>query len=141
MSEVEMMNKSPSGSVCPYYYMGGELHPLKYGSYYSDKNKLFGVMKAEEAFILNATGQYNRRIWIDLYETKLDSEVINALALHVKTIRRKIFKLCFVGCALFDKRRIIKQMAQNHIDIVKQIRFFSDPEKAKQWLVSEIQHT
>jgi len=28
-------------------------------------------------------------------------------------------------------------MAEKHIDIVKQMRFFSDPEKAKQWLVSE----
>jgi hypothetical protein len=28
-------------------------------------------------------------------------------------------------------------MAEKHIDIVEQIGFFSDPEKAKQWLVSE----
>jgi hypothetical protein len=29
----KMMSGSPGGSLCPYYYKGGELHPLKYGSY------------------------------------------------------------------------------------------------------------
>ena len=61
-----MLKKSPSGSVCPYYYMNGELHPLKYGSYLSNKDKLFDVMKAEEKFILESSGNNNRRIWIDL---------------------------------------------------------------------------
>jgi hypothetical protein len=32
-----MITKSPSGSLCPYYYMGSELHPLHYGSYFDDK--------------------------------------------------------------------------------------------------------
>jgi hypothetical protein len=65
------LDKSPSGSACPYYFMGGELHPLKYGSYFENKEKLFAVIKAEEDFILKSSGQNNRRIWIDLYETKL----------------------------------------------------------------------
>jgi hypothetical protein len=117
--------------------MGGELHPLKYGSYFCDKEKLFTVIKAEESFILKSSGQNNRRIWIDLYETKLDNEVIDALAVHIKTIRPKIFKLCFVGCSIFNRARMKYKMAEKCIDIVGQIRFFSDPEKAKQWLVSE----
>jgi hypothetical protein len=134
---IEMINKSPSGSLCPYYYKGGELHPLKYGSFFADKNKLFQVMKAEEEFILKSSGQKNRRIWIDLYETKLDSEVISALSLHIKTIQHKIFKLCFVGCPFFDRRKIKEQMVRNQIGITEQTKFFSDPEKAKQWLVGE----
>ena len=129
------MNKSPSGSLCPYYYMGGELHPLKYGSYYNDKNKLFAVMKAEEEFILKSSGENNRRIWIDLYESTLDNEVIDKLVLHVKTIRSKIFKLCFVGCSFLDKLRIKKQMKASNIDIAEQVKFYSDPEEAKQWLI------
>lgn len=129
------MNKSPSGSLCPYYYMGGELHPLKYGSYFKNKDKLFAVMKAEEEFILKSSGQNNRRIWIDLYETTLDNEVIESLVLHLKAIRSKIFKLCLVGCSLADKRRIKKQMVFSNMDIVEQVRFFTDPEEAKQWLV------
>lgn len=133
--EVIVLNKSPSGSLCPYYYMGGELHPLKYGSYFSDKDKLFVVMKAEEEFILKSSGQNNRLIWIDLYETTLDNEVIDNLVLHIKTIRPKIFKLCLVGCSFLDKRKIKKRMIANNIDIVEQIKFFSDPEEAKQWLV------
>lgn len=129
------MNKSPSGSLCPYYYMGGELHPLKYGSYFSNKDKLFAVMKAEEEFILESSGQNNRRIWIDLYETTLNNEVIEKLVLHIKAISPKIFKLCLVGCSFIDKHRIKKQMQVNNMNIVEQVKFFSDPEEAKQWLV------
>jgi hypothetical protein len=115
--------------------MGGELHPLKYGSYFSDKDKLFAMMKAEEEFILKSSGQNNRRIWIDLYETTLDNEVIENLVLHIKTIRSKIYKLCFVGCSFLSKRKIKKLMIADNMDIVAQIRFFSDPEQAKKWLV------
>lgn len=110
---------------------------MKYGSYFYDKEKLFAVIKAEENFILKSSGQNNRRIWIDLYETKLDNEVIDALALHIKTIRSKIFRLCFVGCSIFDRIRLKRKMAEELINIVEQIKFFSDPEKAKQWLISE----
>lgn len=46
--KVSELNKSPSGSICPYYYMGGELHSLKYGIYFTDKQKLFAVNKAAE---------------------------------------------------------------------------------------------
>lgn len=133
------MSKSPSGSLCPYYYMGGELHPLKYGSYFNDKDKLFAVIKAEEAFILNSSGQNNRRIWIDLYETKLDDEVIDTLISHIEVISIKIFKLSLVGCSFFEKRKIIKKMTANNMQIVEEIKFFSDPEKAKQWLIGKIQ--
>jgi hypothetical protein len=115
--------------------MGGELHPLKYGSYYKDNNKLFAVMQAEEEFILKSAGEKNRRIWVDLYETKLDREVVYKLVLHIKTISSKIFKVCFVGCSFFDRCRLKKQMKDSSLDIAEQIRFFSDPEEAKQWLV------
>lgn len=131
------LKRSPSGSICPYYYMGGELQPLKYGSCFSDKNKLFQVIKAEEDFILRSSGQHNRRVWIDLYETKLDDEVISALALHIKMIEPKVFRLCLVGCPLLARYKVKKKLTELHSALAQQIRFFSDPEKAKQWLVGE----
>jgi len=115
--------------------MGGELHPLKYGSYFKNKDELFAIMKAEEEFIIKSSGQNNRRIWIDLYETSLDNEVIENLVLHIKTIRSKIYRLCLVGCSLADRHKIKKKMQSCNVDIAEQVRFFSDPEEAKQWLV------
>ena len=129
------MIKSPSGSLCPYYYMGGELHPLKYGSFFEDKKKLFAIINEEEEFILGASGNHNRRIWIDLYETRLDNEVIEKLVLHITNIDPKIFKLCLVGCSAFSKYKIIKKMKMNGLSIAPQVKFFSDPEIAKQWLI------
>jgi len=118
--------------------MGGELHPLKYGSYYTDKNRLFAVIKAEEAFILKSPGQNDRRIWIDLYKTKLDREVIQTLVQHIGAIRHKILKLCLVGCSLPCTVEIKHQMRKTVPDLARTIRFFSDPEKAKQWLINGV---
>lgn len=132
-----MPTKSPSGSACPYFFMNGELHPLKYGSFHADKDKLFRVMRAEEEFILKQPGQNDRRIWIDLYETKLDGEAARALARHVQAIQHKIRKLCFVGCSFLGAWRVRKQLARICPDLAKRIRFFSDPEMAKKWLIGE----
>jgi len=132
------VSKSPSGSLCPYYYMGGELHPLKYGSCFGNKEKLFSLIKAEEDFILNSSGQNNRHIWIDLYETTLDDEVIDRIVSHINVISPKIFRLCFVGCSFLNRRKLKNKMVINNVKIVDEVRFFSDPEKAKQWLVGKI---
>ena len=133
-----MLKKSPSGSLCPYYYMGGELHPLKYGSYFDKKEKLLAIIKAEEKFILKSSGQNNRRIWIDLYETNLEDDILEALILHLQTIRHKIYNLCLVGCSPKNERKIKKKMKQHDMDLFQLTKFFSDPEIAKQWLIGKI---
>ncbi len=130
-----MPTQSPSGSACPYYFMGGELHPLKYGSFFSDRARLLEVMKAEEEFILRSPGQRNRRIWIDLYETRLDGEAARALAAHLQAIEHKILKLCFVGCSFFGAVRLRRRLAELGFEAAKNARFFRDPEEAKKWLI------
>mgnify|MGYP006932493046 CR=1 FL=1 len=70
-----MLTKSPSGSLCPYYYKGGELHLLHYGSYHDDFERLSSIMNAEEEFILKSHG--GRKIWIDLYETQRTGWLVN----------------------------------------------------------------
>lgn len=132
-----MLQKSPSGSLCPYYYMGGELHPLHYGSYHDDQARLFAVIKAEEAFILNAGGTNNRRIWIDLYETALDDAAVDFLVAHLTAIRHKIFRLCLVGCSAAAKRKLRARMKLVDTDLFTQTQYFSDPEDGKQWLVGK----
>lgn len=104
-----MPRKSPSGSLAPYYYMGGELYPLKYGSFFADKARLLSVMQAEEAFILQSPGKHNRRVWIDLYETHMDGDMICALAEHIGSISEKILKLGLVGCSFISRRKLIRQ--------------------------------
>jgi len=118
--------------------MGGELHPLKYGSYFNKKEELISVIKAEEAFILKSSGKNNRRIWIDLYETNLDDEIIDALVLHLQSIRNKIHNLCLVGCSSKDEHRIKMKMKQHDMDLLHLTKYFSDPEIAKQWLIGKV---
>jgi len=118
--------------------MDAELHPLKYGSYFDDKGKLFEVIKAEEEFILKSPGAHNRRIWADLYETALDDEVVGFLAAHLEAIRPKIAKLCLVGCSARDERRIKAKMKRENPDLYNETRYFSDPEEAKQWLAGKL---
>jgi anti-anti-sigma regulatory factor len=131
------MRKSPSGALCPYYFMGGELQPLHYGSYYDDKDGLFEMIRAEEEFILKSPGMNNRRVWIDLYETSLDDDTIAFLLKHFTAIRSKIYKLCLVGCSKRDERRIKMNMKHRQMDLYSQTQYFDDPEEAKRWLVSE----
>lgn len=132
-----MLKRSPSGSLCPYYYRGGELHPLHYGSFHRERGRLFTVMAAEEDFILHSAGRHNRRIWIDLYETRLDDAVIAALVRHIEAIRQKIFRICLVGCPTWKRLKIRCALRRTDRELAVRLRFFSDPEKAKQWLVSE----
>ncbi len=127
--------KSPSGSLCPYYYLGGELHPLKYGNYGTDRQRLWVVMMAEQEFILASPGTHNRRVWIDLYQTVLDEASATRLAEHLLAIRPKILKLCLVGCSFWERRRLSAAMRRLSPDLRSSTRYFADPEEAKRWLV------
>ncbi len=126
-----MLKKSPSGSLCPYYYKGGELHPLHYGSYHDDFERLARIMDEEEAFILKSHG--GRKIWIDLYETKKNKLLYEKLCSHIVAISHKISKLALVGCSLKDKRAINKLLREKGCTV--SIAYYNDPEIAKDWLV------
>jgi hypothetical protein len=117
--------------------MGGELHPLHYGSYFDKRDELLSIMKAEEDFILKSPGRNNRRIWIDLYETVLSDDIIEALLLHLNIIRHKIYNLCLVGCSSADKRKIKNKMKVYKMDLFDITQYFSDPEIAKKWLLGK----
>lgn len=133
-----MLKKSPSGSLCPYYFMGGELHPLKYGSYHNDKQRLFEIIDLEQEFILASSGTNNRLIWVDLYETKIDNEVIDYLITHLESIKHKINKICLVGCKLPVQIKIKNQLKNKDIELYNKIKYFDDPEKSKYWLVNKM---
>jgi hypothetical protein len=129
--------KSPSGSLCPYYYLGGELHPLKYGNYGTDHQRLRAVMMAEQEFILASPGTHNRRVWVDLYQTVLDDVSITMLVDHLQTIRPKILRLCLVGCSVWDRHRLQAVMRRLCPELHSSTRYFADPEEAKRWLVGK----
>jgi len=115
--------------------MDGELHPLKYGSYFNDKEKLIKIIKAEEEFILNSPGEKNRRIWIDMYETNLDEELAEELVRHMINIKSKIMKICIVGCS--KKSLFRKKLKTEDSFLFNCIEFFSVPEDAKMWLIGK----
>ena len=79
-----MSGKSPSGALSPYYYKGGYFHGIHYGSYFDDAESLYKMIEKEEHFILESPER--RRIMIDLYETSLTPEVLEAESQNRKTI-------------------------------------------------------
>jgi len=127
-----MPKRSPSGSLCPYYYKGGELHPLKYGSFKNDSWALLSIMKAEEEFILNSHG--GRNVWIDLYDTNLSTFEIQRLAIHIYKISHKIAKLALVGCSKRTVRFVKDYLYKQNSQLVSKVQYFDDPEIAKDWL-------
>jgi len=125
---------SPGGSIFPYPYKGGEIHCLKYGTFVFNEEALFAVIKAEETFIAGQNQQL--LIWVDLYETRLTDRVLIEFTESVNRLRPHIRKLAVVGCSFLRKQRLLYYMKKPGTQLPS-IRFFSDPEAAKTWLVTE----
>ena len=125
---------SPGGSLFPYYYKGGELHALKYGSHFTDEARLLALMDAEEAFLRERP---NRRfpVWVDFYETTLSDAIVARFAAHVQALRPQLRRLALVGCSARDRRRLEKALRPAVPGLP--LAFYSDPEEAKTWLVSD----
>lgn len=127
-----MLKKSPSGSLCPYHYKGGILQPLHYGGYGQDLARFEAVLQEEEAFILQSHG--GRKVWIDLYETHLNGDMMDVLLLHLSQVARRIDRLALVGCGRLARFRLHRAL-KDHPWLRGRVAFFEDPEIAKDWLV------
>jgi len=130
-----ILKKSPGGSIYPYYYKGGELLGLHWGSFGSDDDALIARMKAEEVFFI----EQNQAIllWIDFYQTKLTGRVVAEFIDILKHIHARIPRLGLVGCSALDRFRIKRIMKGTASLLTLPVKYFNDPEEAKTWLVSE----
>jgi len=129
------LKKSPGGSAYPYYYKGGSLLGLHYGSFFKDENALLARMRAEEQFITNSVSQ--TPLWIDFYQTRLTVTILSEFSSSMLRLQSHITKLAIVGCSFWDKRRLMKRLKKTGPAFPPPVRFFSDPEQAKTWLISE----
>lgn len=127
--------KSPGGSIFPYFYKNGELHCLKYGSYYEQEEALIRLMKEEEMFLLNQPKRLP--VWVDLYKTKLNPRVLEALLNNLDTLQSRILRLALVGMSFGAKRKWEWLLKNRESGFPFTIRHYSDPEEAKTWLVGE----
>lgn len=127
--------KSPGGSLFPYYYKGGELHCLKYGSFYDNADLLFKLMQEEEEFIASQNHLLN--IWVDFYKTKLTDSVLNKFVENMSYLQNHSKKIAIVGFSFWDKRRFRKMVKKQDYSFSVPIQYYDDPEIAKTWLVSD----
>jgi hypothetical protein len=127
--------QSPGGSIFPYYFKYGELFGMHLGSFFEDGAAMIKRMQAEEEFI--RTENYPLPLWIDFYQTKLTDEVLVEFSKSMLRLQAYIPKLAIVGCSLRAKWRFRKLARKNGFSFPMPLRFFSDPEQAKTWLVSE----
>ena len=129
------LKKSPGGSLFPYPYQGGELFGLHFGSFGSNEDALISLMKAEETFFTEQNHKIG--VWIDFYQTRLSDRVISGFIEYLQMNRRQILRLALVGCSSKDQRRINRIIKDAGDFSSLPVRYFSDPEVAKTWLVSE----
>jgi hypothetical protein len=129
--------RSPGGSIFPYYYKNGELFGMHLGSYFSDADKLIAMMKAEEAFFIKQNRQMG--VWVDFYQTKLSDRVIEEFIEFLKHINHKISKLGIVGCSAMARWKINRLIKKTNLLSSLPVKYFDDPEVAKTWLVSELE--
>ncbi|MEK4356455.1 hypothetical protein NYE48_05255 [Paenibacillus sp. FSL M7-1455] len=125
--------KSPGGSIYPYYYKGGAIHCLKYGSKYNNEEQLFDLMKKEEEFIFKTNNRL--KIWVDMYHTAVTSRVRQELINHMYNLKDHIDKISFVGLSSLNAWRLRRGMKK--LGMNPRLSFFSDPEDAKTWLIHE----
>ncbi|OZB96207.1 hypothetical protein [Paenibacillus sp. XY044] len=126
--------KSPGGSTYPYYYKGGEIHCLKYGSKYKNHDQLFALMRQEEAFIFQHSNK-KLKIWVDFYKTSVTKSVIQELIHNMDRLNARIQKLSFVGLSGVNRWRVRRGLKKLKPDYM--VSYFSDPEEAKTWLIRE----
>jgi hypothetical protein len=130
-----LLQKSPGGSAYPYYFKGGTLLGLHYGSFFKNEEALLARMRAEEEFINNSVRQ--SPLWIDFYQTRLTDKILVEFSTSILRLQKHITKMAIVGCSFWDKRRLMKLMTKTGRKFPMPVGFFSDPERAKTWLVSE----
>ena len=125
---------SPGGAIFPYYYKNGELFGAHYESFTKREQGLVELMRAEEEFFIKQ--HYPLPYWVNFYGTKLTDEVLSEFVQSIKRLQTYIPKLAIVGCSLIDKWRLKRVVKKIGINIP--VRYFSDPEVAKSWLVGEV---
>ena len=119
----------------PYYYKNGELFGVHYGSFFNNEDGLLALMKAEEAFMKKQNCQLP--LWIDFYETKLTDRILTEFLHSMNRLHPHIPKLAIVGCSCKDQWRIKRLRKKLEVEFPVLVRYFSDPEEAKTWLLSE----
>jgi hypothetical protein len=129
------MRKSPGGSTFPYYYKGGELHCLHFGSFFADEPSLLARIAAEREFVLRNVERMP--VWMDLYETELTGRVHAGLAAMIHATGERITKLAIVGCPASGRRRLSRAFEKEGVETGPPLRYFDDPEAAKSWLVGK----
>ncbi len=130
-----MPTKSPSGALSPYYFKGGQIYGMHYGSCFDDMEAFGNLMSAEEHFVMHSP--IKRRILIDLYETNLTKQMVSAFADHVLRMKAKIVKLAIAGDDKYAFRAINNLIGKSKALEKGQLYFCSDMEDGKTWLVSE----
>lgn len=129
-----MLSTSPSGALSPYYYKGGYLHGIHYGSFFDDMPALREMMQREEDFILRSP--QSRRIMIDLYETRLTKPMLAQFVAHLERLRPRTAKLS-IAAGGKTLRALRKALSKSAVLPMGGIYLCADMEEGKTWLVSE----
>jgi hypothetical protein len=119
----------------PYPYKNGELFGLHMGSFGRDEEAFIARLKAEAAFFIEQN--HSLPVWMDLYETRLTDGMIAGLIEFLRNTGSRTLKLGLVGCSPADRRRINRRINESGELARLPVKYFSDPEEAKTWLVSE----
>jgi hypothetical protein len=130
-----VLKKSPAGSIYPYYYKEGSLLGLHYGSFFKNEEGLLARMQAEEEFIAKEILQ--TPLTVDFYETNLTDRILIEFSRSILRLQAHISRLSIVGCSSRDKLRFQKLWLKSGYKFPIPVKFFSDAEAAKTWLVSE----
>jgi hypothetical protein len=103
---------------------------------FKNQREAFLIRLAEiEHYFLGKPSHSMFRIWYNLDETLLDSVLLEQIASSVIRFKSHIVKIAFIGLNHSQQWKLSKNLKADKDTLVFPYVYFSDAEKAKEWLI------
>jgi hypothetical protein len=102
------------------------------GSFKNDEAGVIERIKAEEVFFFRQRKKMG--LWIDFFHTELSGRVMEEFGRFVLHAGEYISRLAMARVPFVSRLKFSKCLKGNSIPI----RYYSDPEEAKSWLVADL---
>lgn len=112
-----------------------ELHCCHLDGYKKQREAFLERLTEIEGFFAEKPSAARFRIWYNVDETLMDNVLIDEIAASVIRIKSHIIKIAFIGLGRMQQWRLTKMLKSETGCQPFLHAYFTDAEKAKEWLV------
>ncbi len=112
-----------------------DLHCCHLDGYKKQRESFVARLKYIENYFAEKPQNAKFRIWYNVDETFVDKVLIEEIAASVIRIKSRIVKIAFIGLGPWQQWKLSKILKALTGDSSFPYTYFSDAEKAKEWLI------